>query len=269
MPRPQHGGKVLLVTECSMADNVAASARDVEFVRPCNLCPHMKRITLPKILDSLLNLEHQVEIPEELAIRARRSVERMVNLSSNATCHPRRGAGRGRGSICNRNMDSRPRILRAGMTAGRKQCPPFSLSVVALRGCSRRWKLAPLPCTVLTLCAGVGSLLCLGARRRRGCHWRGRLIESHVQDTLVAGAGLCDEAMVRLMVSEASDRILDLLEYGVPFDRDLQGKLVQSREAATPTIAWCACVATWGQEDHGSVDRRSAPHALIPRDRRR
>lgn len=77
----QHGGKVLLVTECSMADNVAASARDVEFVRPCNLCPHMKRITLPKILDSLLYLQHQVEIPEELAVRARRSVERMVNLT--------------------------------------------------------------------------------------------------------------------------------------------------------------------------------------------
>ncbi len=76
----QHGGKVLLVTECSMADNVAAVARDVEFVRPCNLCPHMKRITLPKILDSLVYLQHPVEIPEELAIRARRSVERMIHL---------------------------------------------------------------------------------------------------------------------------------------------------------------------------------------------
>jgi quinolinate synthase len=76
----QHGGKVLLVTECSMADNVAASAQDVTFVRPCNLCPHMKRITLPKILDSLLYLQHEVVIPEDLAIRARRSVERMVNL---------------------------------------------------------------------------------------------------------------------------------------------------------------------------------------------
>ena len=42
-----------MVTECSMADNVQAELPDVEFVRPCNLCPHMKRITLPKILDSL------------------------------------------------------------------------------------------------------------------------------------------------------------------------------------------------------------------------
>ena len=78
--KAQVGGKVLLVTECSMADNVASSARNVEFVKPCNLCPHMKRITLPKILQSLLTLTHQVEIPEELAVRARRSVERMVNL---------------------------------------------------------------------------------------------------------------------------------------------------------------------------------------------
>lgn len=79
--KAQHGGKVLLVTECSMADNISGAAKDVEFVRPCNLCPHMKRITLPKILDSLLYLQHQVEIPEELAVRARRSVERMVNLT--------------------------------------------------------------------------------------------------------------------------------------------------------------------------------------------
>ncbi len=79
--KAQAGGKVLLVTECSMADNVAATARNVEFVRPCNLCPHMKRITLPKILDSLLYLQHPVEIPEALAARARRPVERMVHLT--------------------------------------------------------------------------------------------------------------------------------------------------------------------------------------------
>ena len=80
--KAQRGGRVLLVTECSMADNVAATARDVEFVRPCNLCPHMKRITLPKILDSLIYMQHEVVIDPELAVRARRSVERMVNLSN-------------------------------------------------------------------------------------------------------------------------------------------------------------------------------------------
>jgi quinolinate synthase len=51
--------RVVMVTECSMADNVAAELPGVEFVRPCNLCPHMKRITLPKILDSLLNMKEE------------------------------------------------------------------------------------------------------------------------------------------------------------------------------------------------------------------
>ena len=51
-----------MVTECSMADNVQAELPDVEFVRPCNLCPHMKRITLPKILDSLVNMREEVMV---------------------------------------------------------------------------------------------------------------------------------------------------------------------------------------------------------------
>jgi quinolinate synthase len=72
--------RVLMVTECSMADNVASETRDVEFVRPCNLCPHMKRITLPKILDSLVYLREEVFIEPELAERARRSVQRMIDL---------------------------------------------------------------------------------------------------------------------------------------------------------------------------------------------
>jgi quinolinate synthase len=74
--------KVVMVTECSMADNVQAETPDVEFVRPCNLCPHMKRITLPKILDSLVYLREEVEIDPAIAGRARRAVERMVQLKN-------------------------------------------------------------------------------------------------------------------------------------------------------------------------------------------
>ncbi len=70
--------KVVLVTECSMSDNVAVEHPDVEFVRPCNLCPHMKRITLPKILRALENLETRVEVDPEVGERARRAVERML-----------------------------------------------------------------------------------------------------------------------------------------------------------------------------------------------
>ncbi len=70
--------RVLMVTECSMSDNVAADVTDVEFIRPCNLCPHMKRITLAKIYESLENLEPRVEIDPQVADRARRAVERML-----------------------------------------------------------------------------------------------------------------------------------------------------------------------------------------------
>jgi quinolinate synthase len=63
-----------------MADNVAAEAPQVEFVRPCNLCPHMKRITLPKILDSLVTMREEVVIDPAIAERARLPIERMVAL---------------------------------------------------------------------------------------------------------------------------------------------------------------------------------------------
>jgi L-aspartate oxidase len=102
-----------------------------------------------------------------------------------------------------------------------------------LAGLFTALKLAPHPCTVLTpapLGEGASSAWAQGGIA--AAIGEGDSIESHVADTLAAGAGLCDAAMVRLMASEASDRIIDLLEYGVPFDRDLQGKLVQSREAA-------------------------------------
>jgi quinolinate synthase len=74
--------RVVMVTECSMADNVQAELPEVEFVRPCNLCPHMKRITLPKILDSLIDLKEEVVVDPLIATRARRAVERMVHLKS-------------------------------------------------------------------------------------------------------------------------------------------------------------------------------------------
>jgi len=70
--------RVLLVTECSMSDNIAAQSPETEFVRPCNLCPHMKRITLENIRDALRNMSPAVEIDPEIAARARISVERML-----------------------------------------------------------------------------------------------------------------------------------------------------------------------------------------------
>jgi quinolinate synthase len=80
--RSKRPRRVVMITECSMADNVHAELPDVEMVRPCNLCPHMKRITLSKILDSLVYLGEEVTIDPTIAERARRSVERMINLKN-------------------------------------------------------------------------------------------------------------------------------------------------------------------------------------------
>jgi quinolinate synthase len=70
--------RVVLLTECSMSDNVAVDHPDVEFIRPCNLCPHMKRITLGNIRDALENNRHEVTVDPAIAEPARRAVERML-----------------------------------------------------------------------------------------------------------------------------------------------------------------------------------------------
>ena len=72
--------KVMMVTECSMSDNVQVDNPNVKFIRPCNLCPHMKRITLPKILDCLENETNEIKMDSETIEKARKSVERMTEI---------------------------------------------------------------------------------------------------------------------------------------------------------------------------------------------
>ena len=72
--------KVMMVTECSMSDNIQIDNPNVEFIRPCNLCPHMKRITLPKILDCLENETNEIIMSKEIIEKARKSVERMAKI---------------------------------------------------------------------------------------------------------------------------------------------------------------------------------------------
>ena len=76
--------RVVLVTECSMSDNVAVAHPEIEFIRPCNLCPHMKRITLPGILASLERMQHEVTVDPAVAAGARRAVERMLEVGRGA-----------------------------------------------------------------------------------------------------------------------------------------------------------------------------------------
>lgn len=102
-----------------------------------------------------------------------------------------------------------------------------------LAGLFTALKLAPQSCTVVApkpLGQGASSAWAQGGVS--AAIQPGDSVASHVADTLVAGAGLVDEAVTRGMAAEASDRIHDLLGYGVPFDRDLEGRLVTSREAA-------------------------------------
>jgi L-aspartate oxidase len=94
-------------------------------------------------------------------------------------------------------------------------------------------KLAPHPVTILsTAPIGTGASSVWAQGGIAAALSDGDTAEKHTADTLIAGAGLCDETMVRGMAEEARARIYDLLAYGVPFDRDLAGTLVQSREAA-------------------------------------
>ena len=76
----EHPARVVLMTECSMSDNVAVQHPETEFIRPCNLCPHMKRITLPRIRRALETMEHEVTIDPAVAAPARRAVERMLAI---------------------------------------------------------------------------------------------------------------------------------------------------------------------------------------------
>jgi L-aspartate oxidase len=94
-------------------------------------------------------------------------------------------------------------------------------------------KLAPRPVTILAAAPiGSGASSAWAQAGIAAAVSPGDTIEKHLADTMAAGAGIVDEKVARLMVSEAADRVHDLLEYGVPFDRDLQGRLQTSREAA-------------------------------------
>ena len=77
--------QVVMITECSMASNVAGDVPGVQFIGPCNLCPHMKRITLENIRDCLVHMQFEVTVPEDMAERARLAVQRMIDLPPPAT----------------------------------------------------------------------------------------------------------------------------------------------------------------------------------------
>ncbi|MFO1185913.1 MAG: L-aspartate oxidase [Bauldia sp.] len=111
--------------------------------------------------------------------------------------------------------------------------PPILIVGGGLSGLFAALKLQPLPVTVLaTAPIGEGASSAWAQGGIAAALGPGDTVEKHVADTLAAGAGIVDEAAARVIAGEAADRIHDLLDYGVPFDRDLAGKLTLSREAA-------------------------------------
>jgi L-aspartate oxidase len=111
--------------------------------------------------------------------------------------------------------------------------PPILIVGGGLAGLFTALKLSPRPCIVLSprpLGEGASSSWAQGGIA--AAMSEGDSAEAHAADTLAAGAGIVNEAIATLVATEAAARVHDLLEYGVPFDRDLAGKLVQSREAA-------------------------------------
>jgi L-aspartate oxidase len=121
---------------------------------------------------------------------------------------------------------------------GGNKTVPSSVIIVGggLAGLFTALKLAPRPVTVLAaapLGAGASSAWAQGGIAAAIAE--GDTAEQHTRDTVIAGAGIVDEAIALGMAREAGDRVRDLLSYGVPFDRDLEGRLIQSREAAHST----------------------------------
>ncbi len=71
---------IFLVTECSMSDNVQIENPNINFIKPCNLCPHMKKIELPKILDCLKNYKNEIKIDQDIAKNAKKAISRMIEV---------------------------------------------------------------------------------------------------------------------------------------------------------------------------------------------
>ena len=161
--------RVLMVTECSMSDNVAADITDVQFIRPCNLCPHMKRITLANIYESLDKLEPRVEI----------------DPAGCGKSPPRRGT-HARAWLGDHRCRTTPRRVAAD---------DIVVVGTGMAGLITALSLAPRPVTLITKTSSLESGSSLWAKGGiAAAVGPGDSPEAHAEDTLSAGAGLSDPA---------------------------------------------------------------------------
>ena len=189
--------RVVMVTECSMSDNVAAEVRDVEFIRPCNLCPHMKRITLAGIADSLRHMRYEVKVPAAVAeTRAAR----------------RHADARGQVVIVDDFIQA-PAVVVGGGIAGLATALSLEDCVLVSNGSIGEGS---------SRLAQGGIAAAIGPRRFPALH---------AADTIRVGAQLCDLDIAALVTGAAASRITWLGDLGTAFDLGADGTPLLGREA--------------------------------------
>ncbi|CAK9042057.1 L-aspartate oxidase (LASPO) (Quinolinate synthase B) [Durusdinium trenchii] len=209
---------VVLITECSMSDNVATDNPKVNFVRPCNLCPHMKRISLPKILNSLQTMEHKVEIDPAVMDKARQAIERMIALP-----------------LTRQSMYSHERKPEVMAIETRLRLTQSNILIVGagVAGLYTALKLAPRPVTIITARPlGKGGATPWAQGGLAAAIGEDDTPNLHFADTMQAGAGLVDPEAASVLVDGGAAAVEDLVRLGVEFDADADGVLQLGREAA-------------------------------------
>ena len=236
--------KVMLVTECSMASNVAVEVPDVEFIRPCNLCPHMKRISLEDIYDALVNMQSRGDRrsrcrgPCTARCRTHGQPHELTDsIPSLGPCRETSHVHHGKTHLTSKTFKP------ARTTPG-----PGDVVIIGagLAGLFTALKLAPLPVTVIAaapLGEGASSVWAQGGIA--AAVGEGDSTSKHAADTIAAGAGIVDEHMAHLVADEGPDAH-PRPAYATACPSTVISKAITSSPKRPRTLksASCACPAT-------------------------